>query len=845
MKYIIPILIFFLFSAMAHSQKSNDSFTQLWRQVEKLENEALTKSALKLVSQISEKAKRENNSPQIVKALLYTSKYIQILEEDAQLAIVENFESAIARSKFPMTNVLESYLANLYWQYFQQNRYRFYNRTMSATKVDSTDFRTWDLNTLFQEINIHFEKSLQQRSALGQVRVSDFDVLLTKQKNSEKYRPSLYDILAHTALKFYTSDENAITRPADKFEIRDPVLFSGAAAFAALDIDHHDGSSLQLKALKIYRDLVLFHLNDSNPEALAEVDLERLEYIYRNAVFDKKDLHYEAVLSSTAAQCKDHQVTALYKYQIARLYNEIANSYQAGIKQEHQWKRKDALELCQQLIQKYPKSRGAEKSRALKRSIEQKDLQLTIEQHLPLNTPSKLLVSYKNQDDLELFAYSLTKHQLQSLNEIYPIEKKLPFIKRLKLVKQWNAALKNEKDYQRHTTEILLPGLDNGLYIILAKPKDADQTFAFGHTQATDMALLESRTVNSHRFQLINRKDGTPVNNATLKLSYRENYARVVSDASYTTDPMGMVDIPLSGNTMTAIEVIATKDGENAHFGSYYIRRKPKSVTLHKVNYAAFLFTDRSIYRPGQPMYFKGIAIKKTDDLSSVSEDLKVDVILKDVNGQQLAMQQLITNEYGSFKGEIILPENGLPGNFRLEVTSKDVNLRGYTNISVEEYKRPKFETNFEPVTATYSVNDSIRLKGTATAYAGSNITDAQVVYRVKRVVYFPRWYYRYGSYFDSTPQEIAFGVTKTAADGSYEIVFKALPDDEASNEGLPVFSYEVTADVTDINGETRSTSTVVRVGYHTLIATVSLPDRLDKQAKGNTIKISSANLNG
>ncbi|MGI9552035.1 MAG: alpha-2-macroglobulin family protein, partial [Aurantibacter sp.] len=163
----------------------------------------------------------------------------------------------------------------------------------------------------------------------------------------------------------------------------------------------------------------------------------------------------------------------------------------------------------------------------------------------------------------------------------------------------------------------------------------------------------------------------------------------------------------------------------------------------------------------------------------------------------------------------------------------------------VEEYKRPKFETFFEPVTETYKVNDSIAVDGIATAYAGSHITDAKVTYTVRRVVYFPRWYYWYRPYYDTTPQEIAQGETKTDASGKYEIQFKAIPDTKTNKKDLPTFSYEVTADVTDINGETHSTTTTVRVGYHSMTASIDVTDPLDKDQDNIKLSISTNNLNG
>ncbi|MEX0290306.1 MAG: alpha-2-macroglobulin [Flavobacteriaceae bacterium] len=844
MKRIIPILIVLLFSNMAHSQQQNSSYTELWNEVQKLENEALTKSALKVVRSISEKAKKEKNAPQIVKALIYTSKYAQILEEDAQLNIVRDFKQEIVNNTFPASNVLHSYLANLYWQYFQQNRYQFYNRSRTSVKVDSTDFRTWDLNTLFKEIELHFQNSLEQPGKLQRIKVTEFDALLNKQENSENYRPTLFDLLAHGALEFYKSDENAITRPADIFKINDPAFLCEAEPYSSLEIVHPDETSLPLKALRVYQELIRFHLADQYPDALVDADLERLRFLYSKAVFENKELLYEEVLRNSATSYQDLEVSALYSYEIAKLYNEMANRFQPGISKDHQWKRKEALELCEKVISDFPKSIGAAKCRVLKAEILNRDLQLAVEQHLPVNRPSKILLKYRNLDELQLSAYKISRSQLKKLNDIYPIEKQLPYIQDLKLAQQWTAKVRNEKDYQNHSTELLVPNLDNGDYIILAMSKDDGKSFAFAHTQITNLALLESRTTNAHNFQLINRNNGQPIAKANLELHYRKSYNKPRFRSSYITDKSGRVSVPLPGASWTDIDILATAGKEKAHFGTYYISRRSNSRSLHKTNYSAFLFTDRSIYRPGQAVYFKGIAVKKTDEDSTVPEGIKVQVSLKDVNGQQLGEQELITNEFGSFKGEFMLPNNGLTGNYSIQVASKGLNLSGYTSISVEEYKRPKFETSFDPVSETYKVNDDIVVKGKAKAYAGSTITDAKVVYRVKRIVHFPRWYYYSRPYFNSSPQEITHGETITDTSGNYEINFKAIPDLSVSKEDLPVFTYEISADVTDINGETRSTSTTVRVGYHALTAVVSLPNQLNKEEKA-VLKISTSNLNG
>ena len=848
MKKFYFILILFLFSQMTNAQESYESYEVLWEKVKQFEKEALTQSALKVVKDISEKAKKEKNSPQIVKALLYSSKYAMTLEEDAQLKIVNDFKTEINKSEFPSKNILESYLANLYWQYFQQNRYRFYDRTKTETVIDSTDFRTWDLTTLFFTVSTHFRKSLENTSELQKIKVDEFKEILNQKPGSEIYRPTLFDLLAHAALQFYKTNENSITRPADKFEIDNRDLLCEAYQFTQLTIEEKDATSLQSKALKIFQQLVVFHFSDLGFKALADVDIERIKYTWQNAVFPKKDQQYLEVLQNSAENLKHNEVSALYQYEIASLYHQWGNTYQPKINEEHRWKHKEALELCNAVISKYPKSRGAEKCKALKSELLSQNLQLTTEQHIPVNKPSRLLVNYKNLDNLSLSAHKISRNDLKKLNDLYPESKQLAFIKNLPVAKQWEANLKNEKDYQSHTIEILLPPLDNRQYVLLAMPVEGDKekkVFAFSPVLITDLALGETRTSEYHNFQVIDRSNGKPLQGAKLQLTFKENYDRGFLTKNFVADGKGLVQIPLPSKRWTSVGARLNYKDDLAYFGEYYINQKVNTRTLHSINYTAFMFTDRSMYRPGQPLYFKGVAVARENDVSSVKSGISVTVALRDVNYQEVAKQEFVTNEYGSFSGEFILPSNGLTGNFSLQVSSKEVNINGNANFSVEEYKRPKFETSFEPVTETYRVNDSIMVKGVAKAYAGSNITDAKVNYRVKRVVYFPGWYYWSRPYYSGTPQEIVYGQTVTDASGAYQISFKAIPDTSIDKKNLPTFSYEITADVTDINGETRSASTIVRVGYHALTANISVANSLDKDAKDHKVDISTTNLNG
>lgn len=842
MNKALTLIMILLFANLGHSQ---NNYNDLWQSVTKFEVEGLPKSALDVVETISEKADKDNNNVQRIKALLFKSKFTLTLEEDAQLTIINSFKSQIATSVFPTKNILENLLANLYWQYFQQNRYQFYNRTKTSEKVDKEDFRTWDLQILFDEISLHYQNSLQQQLLLQLEDLKTYDELLILQEDSKIVRPTLFDFLAHNALEFYRTDENSITKPAYKFEIDNEQFLSDAKKFSRLDITSKDSTSLQLQALKLYQALVQFHAKDTTPYALADIDIKRLLYIKQHATFNNKDVALLNALSTESSRLSNHEVSALYDFEIASIYAQQGNAYQPITDETPRWKTKEAFDLCNTIIQKFSNSKGAEKCQILKQQILQKSLQITAESHLSMNQNSRLLISYKNFDNLNFKVYNLSRNQFEKLNKTYRKEEQLAFIKKQKIVKQWLSNLRNENDYQTHTTEVLLPPLDNGYYVVFASPENTnDDTFAFATIQVTNMAIVDKSDSKNYIYQVIDRNNGNPIANAEVTLNYQtRNYTNRTERNN--TDSHGEIIITKT-NDRSQLNIEVKNNKDIAYFDGYNLYRYDNNNGEETISYRSFLFTDRSIYRPGQTVYFKGIAMKTDDGKSEVIAKESFIAKLFDVNNDIISQHKLTTNDFGSVSGEFILTNNGLNGQFRIELYSVGKNnFKTNSYISVEEYKRPKFETTFNPVTETFKINDSVTVKGNALAYAGSNITDAKVMYRVYRNVQYPRWYFWYRPWFNSEPQEITHGESITNDKGEFEITFKALPDESVDKSSLPIFNYEITADVTDLNGETRSATTIVNVGYHALTANVSVDAKLDKTQKDHKLTIDTKNLNG
>ena len=846
MKKLTPLLLMlFLFSITSTAQKT---YSNLWEEVEKLESQKRPKSALKVVEDIYREAHLDDNAPQRIKALFYKSKFSLLLEENAQLLIINEFKKHIANSEFPTKNVLQSILANLYWQYFNQNRWRFYNRTVTAQKTDKSDFRTWDLTTLFTEIHHNYRASLQNKLKLQEVNIDTFNAILQTAENSNLYRPTLYDFLAHNSLAFYKTNETNITKPAYQFKIENPKLLSNAESFATLSIRTKDTLSLQLNAIKLYQDLIAFHQQKNNIEALAIIDIERLEFIKQHATFNSKEALYLTTLKTSQTQYKNHEVSGLYAYEVASIYRQQANSYQHTIHETPRFKNKEALTICESILQKFPESAGAKKCALLKHQILSKSLQISTEEYIPIQNYSRALVTYKNLDSLSFLMFSISESQAEKLKQTYGEKEKIKFINKLTKVRSWHVSLKNENDYQQHTTEVIIPKLAQGRYLLVAlSGEKLLENTPFGTTaiQVTNLALIDRDNDSKQVYQVVNRHTGKPVSQAKIRLTNTPTRHRNPKiDKTFKTDKNGEVTLNLNSENYSGVKAHVSYNNDKATFGKFYLSRRYSSTkTPSKVYTQTFLFTDRSIYRPGQTLYFKGIAMETFKTTSTVLHNADVSVIFKDANGQLIKNIILKTNAFGSFSGEFTTPNSGLTGHHTIEVQING--HRRSLSVSVEEYKRPKFETDFKPITESYKINDSILVNGFATAFSGANITNAKVVYRVYRQVQYPNWWYWYRPYFSSEPQEIVHGDSITDENGNFIINFKAFADESVDRKNLPVFTYIIAADVTDINGETRSATTTVKVGYHSLLGTIEMDKELNASKKNQTIKIKTQNLNG
>ncbi|MFD2551830.1 alpha-2-macroglobulin [Bizionia sediminis] len=844
MKYfnILTFIVLFVFSA--HAQNTYNSYSQLWSQIEEADNNGLVKTALELVTVLEQKAITEQNNPQAIKALLYKSKYILILEEHAQLHIITDFKNRISETTSPTKNLLQNMLASLYWQYFQQNRWLYYERTHLLQKGNETDFRTWDSQTMLNEIQLQYQLSLTNKQVLQNTPISNFEAILYAQPNATQFRPTLYDLLANTALKFYETAENSMHQPSYKFEINTPQLLQPAAIFMTNPLTTTDSLSLQFKALKIYQERLLFHAKNNHTLAFADADIARLKYVKNHATFPDADTYFLETLQN-ARLAITTEAAGLYAFEIAKLWHEQGWEYQPDTNNNVQWQLKKAYELCQDVKRDFPDSFAAKKCEALQQQIKQPSLSVKAAANIPTHKTTKILVTHKEITQVHFKIFRLTETNYHLFKSLSDTDKQAAFINGLPLSKSWQTTLLNEGDYQLHSSEISVPPLQNGRYVLVATAKKPQDIITHKLIQVSNIAVVNKTEPNQQIFQFIDRTNGQPIANLQVTLTYSTDFSGKTKKKSFITNSKGHIFIPKTKTNWRNIEITASSKTEKASFGTFYIsseHQTPQNIASSE----SFLFTDRSIYRLGQTVYFKGIVIQTSNGASAVIPHKETQAVLYNTHSEEISRLTLKTNQFGSVTGQFTLPNSGLAGTFRITLEMNNSNLKqGHTYFSVEDYKRPKFKTIFNPVSETYQVNDSVTVTGTALAFGGSPITNARVEYRVYRKVQFPNWQNWYRPAYSYKQQEITNGKISTNESGNFDITFKAIPDSSIDKKTRPVFNYEIIANVTDINGETQSSTATVNVGYHAMMATISVANKLNKTSKNEPISIDTRNLNG
>jgi hypothetical protein len=272
-----------------------------WKEVDQAIEQGLPQTALEKLAPLRESLQRGRDWGQLAKAIAYQLELEGRIQGNKPEEKILRMAAEIERSPRELLPLLETVQANWFWTYFQQNRWRFLQRTATAEEPGE-DFTTWDLRRLFAEIDRHYQAALSNPRTLQQTQVNTFDGVLEPGTIPDAYRPTLFDFIAHQALEFYTSGEQAGARPEDDFVLQpDSPIFADTVDFLAWQPlpDAAPGAPVSplVRAVSLHQELVRFHQWDAGLTARAHAELNRIQFGWEHAAEgEAKAKGYEAAL---------------------------------------------------------------------------------------------------------------------------------------------------------------------------------------------------------------------------------------------------------------------------------------------------------------------------------------------------------------------------------------------------------------------------------------------------------------------------------------------------------------------------------------------------------------------
>lgn len=725
-------------------------------------------------SKMITEALQGNNTPQLIKALIGKMKNKMEVNTDDFPTLIKDVETyAKGCPDTAAVAVLHSMIAEMYNFYYDQNRWMIDRRTDLVGYVPD-DIREWTSNLFKQKVKEELALSLQPAKLLQQTPVSKFNAILETGKDTPALRPTLYDFLAFRALNMAPSAE-------------------------------------------LYEELIAYLSTQADKESAVLTNLEFLKFKYNRLYEDKERKEYTAALDSLLEIYGDKPFSV-------EVIVEKLNMLSYGLNED---KAKDdsirtaEFTICKEMIARFP---NYDRIGLLKNRLA--DMQAP---NLSVNTPNTvypgkelaLKLNYRNISKVEVLIYKSLRTPQQTLLYNNDNGKYLGA-----LVKKVTFPLAMPNTYTPMDTTLVVPMDQTGLYeCVISVPTSGMKTYNMVSVSRL-ATVLRNMSDGSTEVLVTDYLSGKPVSDASV-IYYSGRYNNLQKQNTVKTDRDGLAVFPKKGDMM-AFQATLPGDASPMLTTTYpYI---DKNTEIRKARPELSLFTDRGLYRPGQTLYFKGIAYMKQTDNPYAVEGETYKVSLRDANWKEVATKTFKTNKFGSFNGEFTLPQQTLNGIFTLTTEYAS------TTVRVEEYKRPSFFVELQQVKGEITFGDRVTINGKAQTFSGVALQSGNITYRIVEQPIWPRFYY------GGSNKQVAEGKTTVGNDGSFSITFQP-EKSESLNSLFPYQRYEVIATLTDSNGETQEASSFLAVGESSIMLSTTIPNQFDKDSAN--VSVEATTLNG
>ncbi|MFQ7083658.1 alpha-2-macroglobulin family protein [Bacteroides intestinalis] len=778
---LILLATFFGGIPMLHAQ----SFDKLWKQVEQAQKKSLPQTVIKLTDEIFRKGEQKKNTPQMLKAYMCRNTFQNVLTPDSFYVNLKGLEQWAEREQNPVSRaVLNSLVASIYANYADNNRWELRQRTSLDLEDEAlpADIREWSGNLFMKQVMKYTGEALKDSAELLKTSSRTYIPFVILGDASEYYHHEMYHLLASRAIdalqKVSWFEMDSLVKK-DIMGIYGQMIntyrkmpgMEDATVLTMLDYmewrNREGNVLLRLRAVK-----------EGGSEAPNQY-LHALDRIIKD--YAKRDVCAEAYLAK------------------ARYYRNI-REYEK------------ALQTCDEAINLYPDYKRISALRELKESLLQPQLNFSADKVTYPGDSLKLRVTHCNLDG---FTVNVFRTTLSKATTDMPVINPAFYKKYARKVKTEHFSLLRPANYlpADSTYRMLLPD-EPGIYVVQVVPDDKKGRTAENYLYLTRFKVLTiPLSTKDYEVVTLDAETGKPV--ADVQITFYSSYGTRENKVleQKTTDASGKVILPWNKQFRS---LVATK-GTDTAMPLQRIYNNSNGTWNHtdRESEAVKILTDRSLYRPGQTIYIKGIAYSQSGDTAMVLSNKTYTVELTDVNDTNIGKKEVRTNEFGSFTTEFVLPTACLNGSYSIR-TGK---ANGWTSVQVEEYKRPTFDIVFDSQKESYQIGDSVQVKGTVSSFSGVPLQGLELNYTVTRSQF--SWWRAYGN-----TTSLVSGSVMIGDDGMFSIPVW-LQGVEGVTSGY--YTYRIEASVTNQAGETQTSVTTLSAGDRSLILSVDTQDRICK----------------
>lgn len=777
----LSLIVLLVMSVFAPMQAQ--TYDNLWKELEVLERKDLPKSVISEAMKIYDKAKAEQNVPQMMKAYLTAMQYRSLLTPDSLKVDMNGLEQwASQTGSMEDKAILYSILGEM---------------TMPADVKKGLGY---------------LQASLKDKDRLLLIPVEKLRPMVRVGETSKRYfRDNLYNLLARRAIQIMQQYRWQAAAKANQTNSLS-VDMTDMDQFVTYQFVPVSDCDLTAAVMQTYQSLLKAYDTETEREGWLLTGIDALNYLYRN---------FSGNFSNDV--CQQELRKWIHTYPAVKTVPEAYLALAQFL--QYQNNQVERLRIVREGIAGYPRYEGINQLKNIEKEILNASLSLEIATAYPGEQQS-VKVNYKNLTGITLQLYKVnlpvTSAVLQ--NRTTHFESKYA-----RLQREEHFSLKPTTDYLNVDTTLTIQAPQAGIYFLKAVPDGKK-----GVSDGTLMNVTALKTIyrplpdGTLELVVVDAVSGQPVSEAEVTI-YTEKGGGYSPQQTYQADKQGTLKLDFLNSNKYWYNAHTAADNAmpilNLWKNDYYYKESKRKEVLQ-------LFTDRSIYRPGQTVYVSGLAYEMEKDSTRVLADKKYTVSLYDANNNETGKVEVRTNGFGSFSGQFVLPSPCLTGYFSLRAADTSVSFK------VEEYKRPTFDVTFEPVKVEYQVGDSIEVVGMAKTFAGAPVQNARVHYNISRSY---AWVWRFMGRGSARWE----GEAMTDADGKFSVPVHFEIDSDRRESPLWYYTYNIQADVTDGAGETQQANLSLPLGSTSMVLNMdNLPDNLVKEKKLE-IKLTAMNLSG